>query len=120
MTIARRLNDIITERKIVKKALCEACGFSPSTLSTWLGNDVSSIPSEYIMPICRFFGILPEQLLCDDAEASTATELRISSDEKMLIDLYRQADAEGRHVVIAAAVQEKRRATEQESSRARA
>lgn len=122
MTIAERLNAIIAERKIVKKALCEACGFPPSNLSTWIGNNVTSIPSEYIMPICRFFDILPEKLLCDesDAEAVSAADMRLNYEEHTLIDLYRQADSEGKYVVMGTAVQEKRRATERESSRARA
>lgn len=115
MTISQRLNAIIAERKVVKKALCEACGFAPSTLSTWLVNNTSSIPSEYIMPICRFFGILPEVLLCDadEVEGALVSDYgRLSSEEKLLLDTFRQVGVEGQRMIVASAIQEKRRSEE--------
>lgn len=116
MTISQRLNAIITERKVVKKALCEACGFAPSTLSTWLVNNTSSIPSEYIMPICRFFNILPEELLCgeEETDGALASEYgRLSGEETLLLDTFRQLDLEGQRMVVASAIMEKRRSENQ-------
>ena len=115
MTISQRLNAIITERKIVKKSICEACGIAPSTLSTWFANDVTSIPSEYIMPICRFFGILPEALLCEADEfdgALTSDYGRLSGEEKLLLNNFRQLDIEGQRIVAASAITERRRSEE--------
>lgn len=112
MTTPERLNALIESHGIRKKTLCEACGIPPSTLSTWLANNPTSIPSEYIMPICHLFGVLPEALLCDDDDEGyplVSDVGRLDIEEKMLLDNFRACDIEGKRIITASAIQEKRR-----------
>lgn len=115
MTTPERLNALIESTGVRKKNLCEAINLPQSSLSTWLANNPTSIPSEYVMPICRFFGIVPEQLLCDldDQAPNQGGDLgRLTDEEQLLLTTFRQVGLEGQRMIVASAIQEKRRCDE--------
>ena len=58
MDICQNLNSILKKRKITQKELCQQIGITESKLSYWLTKG-KSIPSEYIVPICKYLNISP-------------------------------------------------------------
>ena len=62
MDICQNLNNILKERKITQKELCQQISIAESKLSYWLTKS-KSIPSEYIVPICKYLNISPIFLL---------------------------------------------------------
>lgn len=113
MTIIERVQSYAKERGIKQNNLAEACGVAPATISTWIKNSVDEIPSKSIIPLARLLGVTPMELLTGERYYSDG-----SNDEtQKLIDLFDQLEWEGRHVVMATAIQENRIL---EASRARA
>ena len=97
-----RINGLLAERCLLKRAAYEAIGVSASTFSTWSAMNGSSIPSEYIVPLAKLFGISWEELLTGEASAP------VSDNEKRLLQIFRDLDWEAQTVVLAKAVEEKR------------
>ena len=110
MTIAERINDQIKKNGMLKKDVCAAVGISPSTLSTWFAANAVSIPSEHVPALAKAFGISCDELL-------TGQHIE-RGEEDQLLDMYRALDWEGKHIVAAAVINEKRRLDEA-ASRAR-
>lgn len=57
--------------------------------------------SEYVIPICRFFGITPNELF--GYEEVQFGRVDLSDDEEELLDLFRRLDRRGRRAVLHAA-----------------
>lgn len=108
MTICERITGILAERGIMKKAVCQTLGISPSTFSTWLTANTSSIPSEYIPPLADMFGITCDELLTGKP-GSTVNET-----EERLLDIFRSLDWDSQQIILASAVTEKRNAENRE------
>ncbi len=111
MTIANRLNDLIIERRIIKKELAAQIGVPQSTLQTWLGRG-EDFPAQYVIPLCRILKIAPEYLL-EGIEGALpiipSDYVQVSNDERFLLDTIRSLDREGIIVVTHAAIEEARR-----------
>lgn len=125
MTISSRIAAAIKEKGITQKAIAEVVNVTPSTVNTWIKTNSESIPSAYIMPICRLLDMQPEELL-DGAARKEVVEVipdgyvKLSEEEHRLIDLLRQLDWMGRNVVLNAAIMELRsRATQGNDSAAK-
>lgn len=103
MTIIERICQMISERGLLKKALYENIGVSASTFSTWVSINATSIPSEYVPPIARFFGITCDELLTGE------TQIVPDADEKQLLFRYRALPWDGQQMVLSALVTEARR-----------
>lgn len=102
MTIIERIESLLAERGMLKKAAYNAIGVSASTYSTWVSANVESIPSECIPPLAKLFGLTCDELLTG--------ETKIIADESTanLLTLYKSLTWEGQQVVIAKAIEEKR------------
>ena len=110
MTISKRLAGMLRERGLLQKDLATHCGISASTVSSWMHINASSIPSEHILPICQLLHITPEELLTGvPREEYDLGWLRVSDEEKRLVDIFRKLDWEGKQVVAAAVITEARR-----------
>ena len=111
MTIVERLIELIAERKIVKKDFAAKIGIPQSTLQTWLSRG-EDFPAAYVVPICRELKISPDKLLLgDDVPLPEIPDdyVRLSQDERYLLDLFRKLDHEGMIVVTNDAIKELRR-----------
>ena len=103
MTIIERICTLLSERGMKKKAVIDAIGVSPSTFSTWVTTNAESIPSQYIPGVAGVFGMTCDELLT--GESSIITD----ENEQHLIDLFRALDWDGRQIVLASALTERRR-----------
>lgn len=111
MTIANRLNELIREKRVIKKELSAKIGVAQSTLQTWLGRG-EDFPAQYVMPLCRALGVSPEYLL--EGVSVPLPEIpddyvQVTAEEKFLIDAIRGLDHEGVIVVTNEAIKEARR-----------
>lgn len=106
MTVMERVAQEIASRGIKQKTVCEACGASPSLLSTWLRANPPSIPSEYVPGIAKVFGMTCDELLTGEKPFA------LSADERRMIDMFRSLPWDGQQIVMATVVQEQRRAEE--------
>lgn len=111
MTIAKRLNELIAEKRIQKKQLAERIGVAASTLNTWLSRG-EDFPAQYVIPICNVLEISAEKLL-EGRDVSLPKipndYVQLSEEERFLIDTIRGLDREGVIVVNNKAVEEARR-----------
>ena len=87
MDICQNLNGILKERKITQKGLCQQIGITESKLSYWLTKG-KSIPSEYIVPICKYLNISPIFLLTGQ-ESDSKNQITLSKEEIEFIKEYR-------------------------------
>lgn len=113
MTISSRITAALKEKGITQKAVAEVVNVTPSTVNTWIKTNSESIPSAYIMPICRLLGMSPEELLegaphQDVVEVIPDGYVLLSEEESRLVGLLRQLDWMGRNVVLNAAIIELR------------
>ena len=87
MDICQNLNSILKKRKISQKKLCQQIGITESKLSYWLTKG-KSIPSEYIVPICKYLNISPIFLLTGQ-ESDSKNQITLSKEEIEFIKEYR-------------------------------
>ena len=87
MNICQNLNSILKERDITQKELCQQIGITESKLSYWLTKG-KSIPSEYIVPICKYLNISPIFLLTGQ-ESDSKNQITLSKEEIEFIKEYR-------------------------------
>ena len=102
MTIIERIERKLSEQGMKKKTAYEAIGVSASTYSTWVGANVTSIPSEYVPGLAKLFGITCDELLTGE------TQIVSDDSTRHLIELYRALDWSGQQMVLAKAVEEVR------------
>jgi len=69
MTINEKISSLLEKKNYKQKELSTHIGVSTSTLNNWLKLG-RSIPSEYIIPICEFFGAEPSWLLSNNDKIS--------------------------------------------------
>ncbi len=111
MTIVNRLNELISERKLVKKELAASIGVPQSTLQTWLDRG-EDFPARYIVPLCNVLKISTDKLLSGiDTPLPEIPKdyVQLSEDERYLLDTMRGLDREGVVLVTSKAVEEARR-----------
>lgn len=111
MTIANRLNELILERRIQKKQVASMIGVPASTLNSWFSRG-EDFPAQYVMPLCKILHVSPEKLL--DGQDVPLPDIpddyvRLSEEERFLVDTIRQLDREGTIVVTNKAIEEARR-----------
>lgn len=109
MTITERIESMLAERGMKKKAVYDLINVSPSTYTTWVATNAASIPSEYVPAIAKLFGITCDELLTG--------ETKIVSDAQTanLLSIYNGLSWDGQQLVIARAIEEKRREAESDS-----
>ena len=109
-SISSRIIELAKGKNIRQKVIAETCGVPQSTLNTWLKSGTESIPSTYIMPMCRLFDCSPYVLLGDiEVEAARDGEqFVLTDDEARLIRMFRSLEWEGQAMVNATAIAEKR------------
>ena len=83
-----------------QKDFADAIGASPQTLNGWIKKGRDPSP-EYIIPICLFFGISPNELFEYDA-ATVGLDER----ERNLVEHFRALDLDGKARVESAAANE--------------
>lgn len=105
MVITERIASLLREQHCTQKDLCMYLGVAPSTVSDWFKRRNESIPSAYIVPLCRFFSLSPLALLTGDED----NLVTLNQEELRLVDNYRKLDTEGQTVVQATAIAERRR-----------
>ena len=111
MTIVNRLEELLAEKRMQKKELATQIGIAPSTLQSWVtrGED---FPARYVMPICNALGLSAEKLLegLDVPLPEIPSDfIKLSDEERFLIDTLRGLDREGMIVVTNKAIEEMRR-----------
>lgn len=103
MTIMERICSLLEQRGIKNKTVCELLEINSSTFSTWKAANMDGIPSQYIPPLAGLFGMTCDELLTGH------TQIVTDANDANLVRIYRGLDWEGKQIVIAAAVQERRR-----------
>ena len=79
--ISTNLKKILQEKGIQQKDISLVCKKTPATVSRWI-DGTAPIASKYIIPICRFLEISPNDLF--DYKDN------LSADEKTLLNAYRK------------------------------
>ena len=110
MTITERIGSLLRMQGRTQRDICLALNLAPSTVSDWFRRRPDSIPSIYIVPLCKFFGISTDELLTGEVNGS----MYLTQDERRLMEIYRPLPYDSQSLVMAAAVQEKRRMEEDE------
>lgn len=105
MRCIERVVSLLAEQNMMQKTLAKDCGIPPSTINAWIKRN-SDFPCNYVMPIAAALGVSPVYLLTGSDEEKP---LRLSDDEKYLLELFRSLDTEGRSMVTSAAISEQRR-----------
>lgn len=105
MTITERIAELLRANHCTQRDLCLYLGVAPSTVSDWFKRRNESIPSAYIVPLCRFFNLSPMHLLTGEPDGLVA----LSKEELALLETYRKLGSEGQTVVQATAIAERRR-----------
>lgn len=103
MTIIERVNKMCADRKMFRKAVCEACQINTSTWSSWTVANVTSIPSEYVARLATLFNCTCDELITGSTDIITA------GDERQFLIMLRGLDWDGRQLVLAKLVEEYRR-----------
>lgn len=120
MTISARISAALREKGVTQRDVAETVHVAPSTVNTWIKTNSESIPSAYVMPICRLLDMQPEELL-EGAEHKEITVkeslpkgyVQLSENELRLVSIFRALDAESQIIVLNAAIVEKRSQTVQ-------
>ena len=106
MTIIERILEILSEKDIPRHVLRKACGIPQSTFSTWISANVTSIPSEYIPTMANYLGVSCDELLTGNKTLS------LDAEQIRLIKDFGSLDWDGKQMVLAALIGEKRRMME--------
>ena len=104
MNIFERVLALAEERSVSKVTLRKSCDIPQSTWGTWAKANPSSIPSEYVVSIARYFNITTDELLTGEKP-----RLDLSDVQRRLIDGFDKLDWDGQQIVLAALVTELRR-----------
>ena len=108
MTIVERILSLADAKGISRKELYTSCGIPKSTFSSWIAANPVSIPSNYIAPIAQLFDITCDELLTGDI-TDLQFRVELTDEHKNLIEVYKALDFEGKHLVAATIINEKRR-----------
>jgi len=110
LTPAQRINQVLTEKKIQKKALADYIGIPPTTLNSWI-NRGGDFPASYVGPIAECLDIHPLWLINGQEIATPKipdTYVELSEEEAFLLRTFRSLPHEGKIVVANKAVEELR------------
>lgn len=101
MDISSRIFELIKEKGLTQKAFSQMTGIPESTISDWKNKKLN--PSlDKVNSICRVLGITPSELLeYEDDNDKVDYNYIDSSDEQILIESYRNADANTKDRVLA-------------------
>ena len=103
VTINQRLFDLIAKKGVSNAEFCKQTGIPPTTLSAWKTRGTNP-PADDILRICNYFAVSPEFLL-----SGVDTPVKISNNQKDILELWDKLDDQGRTVVKAEAIRELRR-----------
>lgn len=109
MTISARIASLLRHTANTQKSIAELLHIRPSTVNYWIKSNAESIPSDYIMPLCRFFEVAPEELL----EGNLEERLVLTAEEHRLVRLFRTLPEDSKTLIIADAIREQRHAQEE-------
>ena len=109
MTIIERIMMMADDQNIRKPDLYKSCNIPQSTFSSWTQSNSSSIPSEYVVSLARFFGITCDELLTGIKPMTELTEV-----QQRLIEGFDKLDWDGQQIVLATMISEKRRMAQTE------
>ena len=96
MSIIDNLIKLLNEKNIPQNELYVHLGITTSTFSTWKKRN-SDPPSKYIIRICEFLRVSPEELLSGKKSESTMDEL--DEMEKKLIFDFRSLSPQGQDYI---------------------
>ncbi len=110
MRLGKKVLDLLDERGRTRAELARALGCKKNTTVEGWKEENRNPSSEYVIPICRFFGITPNELF-DWDEASGAEQPSALSeplDERVynLLEHYQALDMDGKARVEALAANE--------------
>lgn len=100
MRLGDRIMALLEAKNKKPSELADAIGAPRNTVYGWKEQNRNP-SSEYVIPICRFFEITPNELFGYDEVQFERIEL--SDDEEELIDIFRRLDRRGRRAVLHAA-----------------
>lgn len=93
------LIDLMDENKVSGKDLADAVGVSKQAVSAWRSGR-SSIDVDNIPAICRFFGISVNEFFGAEPIETSLRSVKLSQDEKELLDVYRQVEPWERELIL--------------------
>ena len=96
LSIIDNLIKLLNEKNIPQNELCAHLDITTSTFSTWKKRN-SDPPSKYIIRICEFLRVSPEELLSGKKSESTMDEL--DEIEKKLIFDFRSLSQQGQDYI---------------------
>lgn len=98
-----RIQDLLDAKRMSAIDMCKTCGISSGNVSDWKSG--RSAPSATkLIAIADYFGVSVDYLMGRSSETILETD-----DERELLKIYKSADREGKTMILAAALTEKRR-----------
>ena len=107
MTIMENLASIIKEKGLRKIDVSNAIGVPQSSFIGWFSR-MEDFPARYIIPLCQDLEVSPERLLTGH-ECVTDGRIKLTDDERYLIDTVRKGGRDALIVTTCKAVEEARR-----------
>ena len=91
MTIAKRLSELMHEKRVKQIEMAKRLEIPQSTLATWLSRG-EDFPAQYVIPICKVLGVSPEMLLeGSDVPLALIPEdyMQVTEEERFLLETLR-------------------------------
>lgn len=96
MGIGKKLSDKIEQRGLTKKQVAEAAQVPATTLYSIIQRDNTKVEIDAFLRICDVLGCAPEDFASDVPKIIPPSNPILTSDEKILIDMYRGFNDEGK------------------------
>ena len=96
----------------------EQIGLKKGTVAGWKKESDALPASKYLIQLSRFFGVSIDYLVCETDIPEKA--IRLDAEVQELISNFEECDREGKQIVKAHAIEERRRSKEKTSSTKRA
>ncbi|MCM1061963.1 MAG: helix-turn-helix transcriptional regulator [Eubacterium sp.] len=100
MGIGKKLSDKINQKGLTKKQVAEAAQVPATTLYSIIQRDNTKVEIDAFLRICDVLGCAPEDFANDIPKNITQNSDILTSDEKKLLDTYRNFNDEGKEKLL--------------------
>ena len=105
MLIGKRIKDLRKKRKLTQAELSDSINIGQSTLANF-ENGKRTIPVDIVIQLAQFFNVSADYLLglSNSPDAEIVHGEQLSSEEKEIVDVYRNLNADGKRILLGKAL----------------
>lgn len=105
LLIGKRIKDLRKKRKLTQAELSDSINIGQSTLANF-ENGKRTIPVDIVIQLAQFFNVSTDYLLglSNSPDAEIVHSEQLSSEEKEIIDVYRNLNADGKRILLGKAL----------------